>query len=273
MSKLQVLVATMGQTDLSLIEKMNIKCDAIIANQSDTDAIVVTDRVKMITTATKGVGLNRNIAMLASDAELLLFADDDVVYYDNMPQMVSNAFVQRPDADVIIFGMDITRNGVITEKRRVRNGRLWVWNSMRYGMVRIAIRRSALLRANIAFNQNFGGGCPFSAGEDSLFLKACFDAHLKVYGNSNVLCQCAKDTSTWFVGYNEKYFYDKGVLLRYLFPKIPGLYALYFGICFKRETELNVFARLRYIFAGIRGGKTLLTYKDVYEKTEAHYRQ
>ena len=39
MKKLQVLVATMHQKDLSLVEKMNIRCDAVIANQADKNEI------------------------------------------------------------------------------------------------------------------------------------------------------------------------------------------------------------------------------------------
>ena len=75
MKKLQVLVATMHQKDLSLVEKMNIRCDAVIANQADKNEILTEDNVTMITTKTRGVGLNRNIALLAADAEILLFAD------------------------------------------------------------------------------------------------------------------------------------------------------------------------------------------------------
>ena len=132
---------------------------------------------------------------------------------------------------------------------------------MRFGTYRIAIRRSALLRANIQFNQNFGGGCPFSSGEDSLFLKACFDQGLKVYAHEYVLGTCAKDSSTWFVGCNEKYFYDKGVLMRYLFPKAPHIMALYFAIRFKRSTELDVLQRIRLMQEGVRGGKSMRQYQ------------
>lgn len=262
MKPLQVLVATMHQKDLSLVDKMNIRCDAVIANQADRNEIVVTDRVKMITTHTRGVGLNRNIALLASDAEILLFADDDVTYNDDMPQAVVAAFRENPKADVLIFGMDITRNGQVTERRHLQNKRLRVWNAMRFGTYTIAIRRARLLQYNITFNQNFGGGCPFSSGEDSLFLKACFDAGLRIYAHEYVLGTCAKDTSTWFVGHNEKYFYDKGVLMRYLFPKCPRLMALYFGTRFKRETELNTLRRVKLMLQGVRGGKKMERYKD-----------
>lgn len=262
MGALQVLVATMHQRDLSLVKKMNIPCDAVLANQADREEILSQGNVKMITTATRGVGLNRNIALLAATADILLFADDDVTYYDGLEEGVVSAFRDNPKADVLIFGLDITRNGEITEKRRVQNKRLRVWNAMRYGTCRMAVRRSALLRENILFNQNFGGGCPFSSGEDSLFLKTCFDKGLRVYGCDYVLGACAKDSSTWFQGCNEKFFYDKGVLMRHLFPKAPGLMALYFGIVFKRETRLSAYQRVRLMLAGVRGGKHLRRYEE-----------
>ena len=264
MKKLQVLVAAMNQSDLSLAKKMNIRSSAVIANQADRDEIVNCEtefgNIKMVTTATRGVGLNRNIALMASDAEILLFADDDMVYYDGMPEAVAEAFETIPQADVIVFGIDIVKGGKITEKRRCKQKRLHVFNSMKYGTVRVAVRRNSILKKNITFNQCFGGGCPFSAGEDSLFLKACFDAGLKVYSYDYVLGTCCKDQSSWFVGYNEKYFYDKGVLMRNLFPRTAYLFALYFGVRFKRETVLSVPARLRCMYAGVKAGKKMIPY-------------
>ena len=268
--KLQVLVATMKQTDLLIAKKMNIRCDAIIANQSDRDEIVYHDgeygTLKMITTRTRGVGLNRNIALSAASGEILLLADDDVIYNDEMPENVKRAFEKLPDADVIIFGMNIVKDGVIIERRTHDTHRLHVWNSMRFGTCRIAVRKKAIVDKNITFHQCFGGGCEFSAGEDSLFLKDCFDKGLKIYSHSYVLGSCAKDTSSWFVGYNEKYFYDKGVLVRNLFPKCAYIMGCYFGLCFKRDTELSPMKRLRLIYAGIRGGKNMIPYDKKYEK-------
>ena len=266
MSNLQILVATMHQADVSIVSNMNIRCDAVIANQADREEIVNVDTeygtCKMITTVTRGVGLNRNIALMAATAEIVLFADDDMYYYDGMPAKVAEAFDKLPQADVLVFGLDILKNGEITENRRCSVRRLRVWNAMRYGTVRIAARRDALVKNNITFHQSFGGGCPFSSGEDTLFLKACFDAGLKVYSHNYVLGSCCKDTSTWFAGYNEKYFYDRGVLVRKLFPRLYGLMALYFGVRFKRETDVGVLRRLRLISAGVRGGKHMIPYPN-----------
>ena len=266
MARLQVLVATMNQQDLSLVKQMNLRCDAVIANQAGREEVTTQATeygvVKMITTATRGVGLNRNIALLASDAEFVLFADDDMIYRDDMPQSVLDAFLETPDADVLVFGIDITRDGVVTEQRHLEKGRIWVWNAMRYGAVRIAVRREALLRHNITFHQCFGGGCRFSAGEDSLFLKNCLDHGLRVRAHPYVLGQCRKESSSWFVGYNEKYFYDKGVLVRHLFPKAYWLMGLYFAVNFKRQTELGVMRRIRLVYLGIQGGKTMKAYEE-----------
>ena len=100
----------------------------------------------------------------------------------------------------------------------------------------------------------------YSAGEDSIFLKNCFDHKLRVYSQPYVLGTCCKDTSSWFVGHNEKYFYDKGALMAHLFPRIPHVMGIYFGVRFKRETNVPVLRRVQLIFRGIQGGKKLKPY-------------
>ena len=67
MSRVQVLMVTMNRKDFSLINKLNIRCDAVIANQADTEAVwemsTAEQKVKMVTTKTRGVGKNRNVAL------------------------------------------------------------------------------------------------------------------------------------------------------------------------------------------------------------------
>ena len=266
MSELQVLLVTMNRQDFSIAEQMNITCDAVIANQAGRVSVEQVQTAagtwEMITTDTVGVGVNRNIGLLAATAEFVLFADDDACYRDDMPEAVVAAFRENPKADLIIFGIDYVKNGQIIEERRMKNKRLRVTNAMRYGACAMAARRESLLKKNITFHQMFGGGCPFSSGEDSLFLKTCLDRKLKVYGSEYVIGSCRKDVSSWFTGYHEKYFYDKGVLLRSLFPKAHYWLAPYYAFCFKRETAVPAFRRFRLILAGIRGGKKMLPYEE-----------
>ena len=215
MSKLEVLCVTMKQKDFSKLEEMNIQSDVVYANQSDETKYEETEfgahKAKMITTATRGVGVNRNLALLYSSGEYLLFSDDDLKYVDGYADIIEQAFAEIPHADCIIFnietvGSDIARrkNGKI---KRVR----W-YNALNYGAVRIAVKRVSVNRENIMFNRNFGGGTPFSCGEDTLYIVDMLKKKFKIYAYPQTIAVVDQNQSTWFSGFNEKFYYDKGVL-------------------------------------------------------------
>jgi len=111
---LQVLVAAMHQKDHSLLDKMNIRSDVIVANQCDRDSFEAFDyrghSAVYINRNQRGVGLNRNQALLQATADICLIADEDVVYYDGYEQIVEDAYRRHPDADLIIFDMKILTN-------------------------------------------------------------------------------------------------------------------------------------------------------------------
>ena len=269
MPELQILVATMHQRDLRLAEEMNIRCDAIIANQSDTSSFLTEETahgsLTMITTPTRGVGLNRNIALLAADAEILLFADDDITYYDGTAEAVKAAFRDLPDADAIIFSTDLSKGGEIYEKRHLPIKRRHVWNALKFGTYALAVRRKAVLRTNISFNQLFGGGCLYGSGEESLFILDCLRRGLKIYTHSHVLGVCRKDSSSWFTGFGEKYFFDKGAFFAFAFPKMKWAVSLFFAVrmCLRKKTQLSLPKMLRMMRLGRRAAKELRGYKDV----------
>ncbi|HAZ18610.1 MAG TPA: hypothetical protein DCY75_00365, partial [Clostridiales bacterium] len=48
---------------------------------------------------------------------------------------------------------------------------------------------------------------------DTLFLHSCLQKGLKIYAVPDSIATLSDEReSTWFRGYNEKYYYDKGVL-------------------------------------------------------------
>lgn len=269
MRELQILIATMHQTDLRLAETMNTCCDTIIANQSDTASFLTEETahgtVSMITTPTRGVGLNRNIALLFADAEILLFADDDITYYGGTAEAVKEAFCDLPDADAIAFSLDYSKDGKITERRHLPVRRRHTWNALKFGTGVLAVRREAVLRANISFNQLFGGGCLYGSGEDSLFILDCLRSGLKLYTHSYVLGVCRKDSSSWFTGFGEKYFFDKGAFFAFAFPKMKRLVSLFFAVkmYLRKKTQLSLPAMLRMMRLGRRAAKELRGYEDV----------
>lgn len=263
---LQVLVATMQQQDLSLADQMHLNKSAVIANQCDRwdyeERTADNQRVRMISTRTRGVGINRNLALQLSTADILLFADDDIVYYDGALDAVEQAFCQLPDADVVFFGIDMTRNGEVFDQRRNSVKRLHLWNSLKYGTCRMAVRRASIVKKRIGFSTLFGGGCLYSSGEDTIFIRDCLRAGLKLYSHDAVLGACAKDSSTWFSGFNDKYFFDRGAMLACAFPILKAPLKWYFAIKLTKKSGIPLLRILKLMNEGMRAFKTLTPYRN-----------
>lgn len=264
MSELQILVATMHQNDFSKVEEMKIHSDVIFANQSDCrriDKMECTDFcAKMITTTTRGVGMNRNIALENADGDILLIADDDMKYVKGYKEIVLDAFRQLPDADALIFNIDT----IGQDMKRRKNGeihRIHFWNALNYGAARIAVKRKSLEGKKIKFNLNFGGGTTYSAGEDTLFISDMIRNGLKIYTYPKTIASVEQNVSTWFQGYNKKYFYDKGALFSALTPRI-ALFMCLQDIVRHRSvyTDISLKDMIIQSRRGIQGYKKLMPY-------------
>lgn len=237
--KIQVLVAAMHQEDHSLLEKMNIQTDAIVANQCSNNCIENFNynekEITYLNFAEKGVGRNRNNALIRADADVVLFADDDIVYVDGYEKIIEQEFAKHKDADMIIFNVKNEDNRpryTITSSKRVHK-----YNCLRYGAVRIAVKLDSIRKNNIWFTLLFGGGAKYGSGEDSLFIYNCISCGMKAYTSSNVILTVPKSESTWFDGYTDKYFYDKGALYKAIFGKKAVLMAIVFIFKNRAETK------------------------------------
>ena len=253
MATLEVLIAAMNQNDFGIIEKSNITTNAIIANQTNCNYIKDTYKnsslIKMISSDTQGVGKNRNIALEFAKGDIILFGDDDCVYVDGYNDIILNEFEHNPMADVILFGVQLCKDGEIKNKRLSPNGRINVFQSLKYGTVSIAIKKQAIDRYNLHFSELFGGGCLYSHGEDTDFLFQCFKKGLKVFACDTVICVSYKDSSSCFDGYNRKYFFDIGALAKHTFGimALPYIFYMAFRI---NETSISIIDKIYYGFRG-----------------------
>lgn len=233
--KFEVLVSAMHQKDHSLIEKMNIQSDVIVINQCDfedlTEFNYKGNRIRFFSSSERGVGLSRNTALFNSASDICLFADDDVVYVKGYKKIIIDAFEQNPYADMIVFNVlssepDENRPDAIISKRK----RLKWYNSLRYGTVQLAIRTNSAKSHDIHFSLLFGGGAKYSSGEDSLFISDFIKKGLKVYSDPAVIGHVTHGESTWFNGYTDKYFIDKGAFYACLSKKFSKLLCFQFVI-------------------------------------------
>lgn len=256
MMTVEVLVATMHQDDFSILDKMNISSDALVGNQCDCNEVkhieFKSHDITFYSFAERGVGLNRNNTLMRAKADICIFADDDMVFYDDYEQVIKKAFSDIPDADVLCLNIDDEPKIRPVNKTvfRVR----W-YNYGRYGAARIAIRRDSVIKNGVFFNLSFGGGAEYSQGEDTLFLFECLKKGLHVYAvpiTIAKLTECRE--STWFNGYTEKFFFDKGVYYGSLHFSLSWLLGLRYCFKYRKRYKEKIFWLYAYrkLIAGMR---------------------
>ena len=96
-------------------------------------------------------------------------------------------------------------------------------------------------------------------GEDSLFLHDCLKAGLNIYRTTVALGKETSGQSTWFQGYTEKFFFDRGVLYHFLYGAMAKVFG--FRYLFKNRKEMCIgFGLLRcfkLLCDGVRHGSKL----------------
>ena len=223
MTRIQLLVAAVKQDMDVLPGKMNIQSDAIIINQgvkySYEEKNYNGNQVRIFNCDEKGVGLSRNLALLRSDHEIIQFCDEDIVLNEGYTELVEREFDAHPEADILLFNVRAAEGRVTyhnTDFARVN-----ALNYGRYPAYAIAAKREAIHKSGVTFSLLFGGGAKFSNGEDSLFLKECLDKGIRIYRTSTLIGhEVSERPSTWFTGYNEKFFFDRGYLYHFLYGKL-----------------------------------------------------
>ena len=225
----QLLVSTMHRDDFRIAGEMNIHSDAIIINQADHHGYdTVSDGksvIQMYSFAERGVGLSRNTAMMRATADIIEFADDDMVFTDTHKEDVIREFEKHPEADAILFSIE-SLNPERPLLKIKKFGRVSKIEALKYGCARLAVRREKVVYNSLSFSLLFGGGARYGSGEDTVFLQDCIRAGLKLYRSPVKVADVKQETSSWFGGYNEKYYRDKGALFAAALPKLCYPYAI-----------------------------------------------
>lgn len=260
--QLTLLISSLNNDVDELINKMNISSCAVIVNQCDKEDETVIekdyDRIKVINSKGRGVGNNRNLCIDNSFGDIVLFADDDIVYDEGYEELVINEFQKHPEAEMIMVNVRVCE-----ERRTYTNEesfkKLSGFNIGRYPAYSIAVRKDVLDSKKLRFSPLFGGGAKYSNGEDSLFLREALKKGVKMYASSICVGQEIPRPSTWFNGYTEKFFFDRGVLFAYLYGNMAWVWRIRFVLT-KKEMFKGQIGRSeanKLIKAGIKEGKEL----------------
>ena len=251
--ELSVLVATMFLEDVSILQKLNLKSDSIIVNQTDFSKypeIFFNEKGhKILSVEDRGLSKSRNLAIDNCQSSIAIVADEDVQYLEDYPEIIKEAYTKFPDADVILFDF-YRENNVLSKSIAKSEGKLNLLQSLRGNSVRITFKVSSINKAKIRFNENFGSGSNrFIASEDLVFMTDCYKKGLKIYYVPKPILRLRESESTWFKGYTPKFFETIGGFSYHLMGNFWFLFALQFLVrhrnLFKGKNIVDAFYQIK----------------------------
>ena len=255
--KLEVLMSCMHQKDDALIQKARLSGNVVVVNQCSEEGYAEyptkSGLAKIYFSKERGLTKSRNMAIKNSTADICLLCDDDELFVDGYEDKILMAYEMVPQADVVIFKMV---NRPASFKNQVRRLRFPL--TLKVSSWQISFRRASLLEKNIYFDELLGAGTGNGGEEELKFLTDCEKAGLKIYYVPVEIASVAQESSTWFCGFTEKFFENRGATTRYILGVcFASLYAVYY-ILFKRRLyvdSISMNQAFRSIFRGIKENK------------------
>ncbi len=231
--KMEILMSCMHQTDDTLVRTSKITGSAVVINQCHREGYdeyeTARGAARMFSTTQRGLTRSRNLAIAKSQADVCLLCDDDEVFVEDYEERILSAYAQLPQADVIIFKMV---NRVPSFPDQVM--RLRFPKTMKVSSWQISFRREALIRAGVAFDELLGAGTGNGAEEELKFLLDCEKAGLVIYYVPTEIATVAQAESTWFGGFNQEFFRNRGATTRYILGlPMASVYAVYY--CLRKQ--------------------------------------
>ena len=241
----------MNQNDTSIFEKTNIQSSALMINQCNVDNYWENKRdygnLKIISTKERGLSNSRNMAIKNASQKYALLCDDDEYLYEGYPQIIENAFNENPHADILCF--QIKRSGKKYSNKGFKVGFL---SSLKIASWQICFKVESIKKADVFFDKRFGSGTSLGAGEENIFLYDCLKKKLKCFYVPICIGEVAQIESKWFKGFNQLYFYNRGVATRRMMGLGGFFYCLYFLFAkhYRYKSETSFINACRNIYAG-----------------------
>ena len=212
---LQVLLSAMFLEDEGYIDSLNITTDAVVINQCDKESesrVIRQDingekqTVTYIETTDRGLSRSRNMAIEKADAGICILCDNDVEYLPDYESRIMDGFSRHPDADLIVFYIERKEKPKPNYPKSKRMGYLSV---LKIFSPEVAFKKDSI--EDIKFDERFGAGSgKYLMGEENIFLYDCLKKRLKIYYEPVKIAKLREEESTWFTGYDEKFFVSRG---------------------------------------------------------------
>jgi glycosyltransferase involved in cell wall biosynthesis len=226
--ELEILVATMNRNSLRFLDDMFVnndisKLNLLIINQTTEDCLLKSENsnIRVINSFEKGLSRSRNLALQNALGNICLIADDDVIYLKDFNSIISKAFLDQKNADVITF------KTLTTEKKpyyNYPNDTVDVKQFYRKVLsIEIAFRRDSILSKKVFFDENFGLGSTFEDCENVFFLKEVFSKDLNAKFEPNYIVIHAPRSSSDDVT-SDRYFFARSAMYYKSYGRLAYFY-------------------------------------------------
>lgn len=249
---LEVLMSCMHQNDDTLVHNSRLTGDVVVINQCDRQAYsegkTSSGVIRMYSTMERGLTKSRNMAISKAKADICLLCDDDEVFVSNYESAILSAYEDNPHADVVIFKMVNRPSSFADQTMRLRFPK-----TMKVSSWQISFRRKRILETGVLFDELLGAGTGNGGEEELKFLLDCEKAGLVIYYVPVEIASVAQESSTWFGGFNERFFENRGATTRYILGAgLASIYAIYYVIR-KKKLYSQTISPQNALFATFRG--------------------
>lgn len=181
----EILLSTQHRTSLDFLNPMFAKAslknaNILIVNQTDRGNELVSNQanVRVINSYEKGSPLSRNLAIENAKGEICLFADDDIIYFENYLNTILDTYNDNPEADLITF--EAVDNDNVRYMKYAKEGR-YDGKEFYVNTYVISFKREAVQKSKTLFNPLFGVGSVFPGSTEFFFMQKAFKNGLNMF--------------------------------------------------------------------------------------------
>ena len=239
MENIEILMSVMNIKNesefLEKIKEAKINNDVLMVNQVTENFSIFSindNGKKLYSYRENGTSNSRNRLLEMASGDICIFADDDIIYFDNYEEIIKNAYNKNKKADGILFYVE-NKNVNREKNKKIGNKKLNSLDVMRARIYGLSLKKETIKKIkdkNIKFNKNFGPGGVFLKGEETIFIKELLDNGFKIYSTNKQIGYVHDKNSNWFTGFNDKYLFDQGAIFYKMFPKYYKLFIIQYLI-------------------------------------------
>lgn len=174
----ELLISTMHKNTeevLAMLDKSNVKCNALIVVQGDVESYEELQRnnqsIRIFFSKQRGLSKSRNLALRESTADYAYIMDDDVILNDGAIESLVKLLMQdNVDVGTAYFNYEDGRKSKTITSKSFNHDYL---TAAKVSSIELCIRLKAILDKNIFFDESFGLGADYPSGEEYIFITDC----------------------------------------------------------------------------------------------------